>query len=126
MERDPTRGYDWLEFSYRPLKDGLHDSGYRFIKLIGVTMSDKRDGTIHQEELHQWADHLVLTGSANIDVTRDGTIRIMSWGNQGGWKVPRSWSGYYGSDAMFHAKDMDAAIKRLETEKRIMTEVYGE
>ena len=122
MERDKDRGYDWLEFSFRPLKDGIHDSGYRFIKVVGVTMDEKRDGTVHKEELHQWADHLQLIGNTNIDVTRDGTIRIMSWGQQDGWITHDH--GFFGSDAMFHAKDMGKAIQRLELEKRIIEDVY--
>ena len=122
MERD---NYDWLEFSYRPLKDGLHDSGYRYIKLVGVTMSPERDGTVEKAELHQWADHVMLAGITNIDVTRDGTIRLMQWGSRsGGWV--NSWGGFYGSDAMFHTKNIDQAISYLETEKEIQKKVYGQ
>lgn len=64
----------WIEFVPRPKKDGLHDSGYRFIRLIGIDM----DGESH--DLGEWHDHLIVEPKCNIDVTADGTIRIMPWG----------------------------------------------
>ena len=65
--------FQYLIFKPRPKKDGLHDSGYRYIKLTGVT----RDGEHH--ELGQYPDHLVVEAPCNIDVQDDGTIRIMPW-----------------------------------------------
>jgi len=120
MERD-TKGYDWLEFSYRPLKDGLHDSGYRYIKLVGVTMSPKRDGTVEKEELHQWSDHVLLNGITNIDVQEDGTIRLMCWGGSNGWISDNL---TFSSSAIFYARDMTSAIRSLEVSKEIYTTVY--
>ena len=116
MERDK---YDWLEFSYRPLKDGLHDSGYRYIKVVGVTMT--ADG-VEEEELHQWADHVLLNGITNIDVTKDGTIRLMCYIGQGGWR--EQMRGFHGSDAMFAANNLDETVRQLEMEKEIHAEVY--
>ncbi len=116
MERD-IKKYDWLDFSYRPLKDGLHDSGYRFIKLVGVTITD--DGE-EREDLNQWADHVLLSGITNIDVTADGTIRLMSYLSQGHWI--NTFQGFSeGSSAMFRAENIDNAIGMLEVEKK----VYG-
>ena len=109
------KSYDWLEFNYRPLKDGLHDSGYRFIKLVGVTIID--DGE-EREELNQWADHVLLTGITNIDVTKDGTIRLMSYLSQGRWI--NNFQGFPGgSSAMFHAENIGEAIRMLEVEKEV-------
>lgn len=64
----------WVEFQPRPKKDGLHDSGYRFIRLTGV---DKEGG---RHDLGEWHDHLIVEPECNIDVEPDGTIRIMPWG----------------------------------------------
>lgn len=63
----------WIEFKPRPKKDGLHDSGYRFIQLTGVD----DDGNRH--DLGEWHDHLIVEPGCNIDVEPDGTIRIMPW-----------------------------------------------
>lgn len=63
----------YIEFRPRPKKDGLHDSGYRFIQLTGVD----DDGNRH--DLGEWHDHLVVEPACNIDVEPDGTIRIMPW-----------------------------------------------
>jgi hypothetical protein len=63
----------YIKFEPRPKKDGLHDSGFRHIRLIGV---DKVGGEI---DLGEWHDHLVVEPSCNIDVEPDGTIRIMPW-----------------------------------------------
>lgn len=64
----------YIEFHPRPKKDGLHDSGYRFIRLVGVD----KDGGEH--DLGEWHDHLIVEPECNIDVEPDGTIRIMPWG----------------------------------------------
>lgn len=63
----------YIEFRPRPKKDGLHDSGYRFIRLVGV------DGEGNDHDLGEWHDHLIVEPKCNIDVEPDGTIRIMPW-----------------------------------------------
>ena len=65
----------YIEFQPRPEEDGLHDSGYRFIRLTGVD----REGGRH--DLGEWHDHLLIETQCNIDVEPDGTIRIMPWGS---------------------------------------------
>lgn len=52
----------WIEFKPRPKKDGLHDSGYRFIALTGVD----KDGNRHQ--MGEWHDHLIVEPKCNIEV----------------------------------------------------------
>ena len=94
--------FDWLEFRFRPKKDGLHDSGYRFIALTGVNRTD--DGE-DRAELHQWSDHVVLYGPTNIDVTAEGTIRIAPW--SGGPWVNRDRT--FISSAMFYPSDSATA-----------------
>lgn len=64
----------YIKFRPRPKKDGLHDSGYRFIELIGVGV----DGA--EYDCGGWHDHVILEPPCNIDVEPDGTIRIMPWG----------------------------------------------
>ncbi len=96
IQDKPT--FEWLEFRPRPKKDGLHDSGYRFIALTGVNRTD--DGE-QRTELHQWSDHVVLYGPTNVDVTADGTIRIMPW--SGGPWINRDRSFF--SSAEFHPSD---------------------
>lgn len=90
--------FSWLEFQPRPKKDGLHDSGYRFIRLTGVTHV-KGQGEL-RTPLHQWSDHVVLNGPVNIDVEADGTIRIMPW-------LHKNWISqdgtFYTSSAIFDA-----------------------
>jgi hypothetical protein len=120
-----TQIYDWIELEYRPKKDGLHDSGYRFLKLTGAKMSPKRDGTVYREDLHQWSDHVMFQGPSNIDVTPDGTIRIMP-----GIGPSMQWVCYdtpvFFSSATFHAVNMAAAVKRLELEQEIIEKIYGD
>jgi hypothetical protein len=94
--------YRWLEFYPKPKKDGLHDSGYRYIRLVGVWIED---GEEKREELHQWSDHVLLNGPVNIDVTEDGVIRIMPWltKGKGGWVHYDS--NFFYSTAEFHPAD---------------------
>jgi hypothetical protein len=61
----------YFEFIPRPKKDGLHESGYRYIQLVGVTHSRERI------DCGGWHDHLLSEVPVNIDVEPDGTIRIM-------------------------------------------------
>ena len=89
--------FRWLEFKPRPKKDGLHDSGYRFIQLTGVNFAENH-GEI-RTPLHQWSDHVVLNGPVNIDVEADGTIRIMPWLAKG-W-ISQNGDGHFYSSAMF-------------------------
>ena len=83
----------WIEFVPRPKKDGLHDSGYRFIRLVGVDAENGR------HDLGEWHDHLIVEPQCNIDVTEDGTIRIMPWGDAkfyfsgSGWFTSSAWLG---------------------------------
>lgn len=76
--------FTWLEFRPRPKKDGLHDSGYRYIDLVGVA---KVNGEEVRTQLHQWADVVTFEGGATIDVTEEGTIRIRPWLHRG-WTTP--------------------------------------
>ena len=81
--------FDWLEVDKRPLKDGIHDSGFRYITIVGVTIEGGREV---RTDLHQWSDHIMFNSfidpysGVNIDFTRDGTMRIMPWGG-GKWKM---------------------------------------
>lgn len=86
--------FDWIEFHPKPKKDGLHDSGYRYIRLVGVKKREDEKGNrlgngLDKTELNQWSDHVVINGfasefgGANIDVEADGTIRIMPWAETG-------------------------------------------
>jgi len=84
--------FEWIEFAYRPKKDGLHDSGYRFLRVTGVRRLD--DGTTEKVETHGWADHIAFYGPLNIDVEPDGTIRVMARASDG-WAEPPY---YYHSD----------------------------
>lgn len=88
--------FHWLEFNFRPKKEGLHDSGYRFIRLVAVTRA--KQGGVTRTPLHQWADHVVLNGPVNIDVEANGTIRIMPWDHPG-WTTNHD--DHFYSSAMF-------------------------
>ena len=90
----------WIEFQPRPKKDGLHDSGYRFIRLIGVDA----DGTRH--DLGEWHDHLVIESGCNIDVTPDGVIRIMPWKGAGTFRVRESRRVWWTSTAWVDGNGM--------------------
>ena len=107
--------YSWIELRPRPLSDGHHDSGYRYLALTGGWIGD--DG-IQREDLHQWADHAMFYGVTNIDVELDGTIRIMCWGANH-WDTD---TDFYGSSAMFYPQDLDSTIKLLETYKKIRSD----
>ncbi len=105
--------FEWVEFAYRPKKDGLHDSGYRFLCVTGVRRLD--DGTTEKVVTHQWADHIVFYGPSNIDVEPDGTIRVMARAGDG-WAEPPY---YHQSDAEFYPNDMQRAIKYLRVHESI-------
>lgn len=64
----------YIKFIPRPIEDGLHDSGYRYIKLVGVDLETKTE-----YDLGEGHDHLIVDPPCNIDVEPDGTIRIMPW-----------------------------------------------
>lgn len=78
----------YIEFRPRPKKDGLHDSGYRFIQLTGVDV----DGGRH--DLGEWHDHFIVEPKCNIDIEPDGTIRIMPWTGDG-WKFDPDKPSFY-------------------------------
>ena len=122
--------YDWLEFKYRPLKDGLHDSGYRFIQLTGAWYerdeSGNRVGEPKKEPLHQWSDHVVLEGPVNIDVERDGTIRIMHWPSRRGWVNRDGEAMHYLSSAMFESGDPEEDIKYLQAMVEVRRKVAAD
>lgn len=111
MER---QAFDWIEFYPRPKKDGLHDSGYRYIQLTGVrwpehpTLAER--GALEKVELNQWADHVLLFGAINIDVEPDGTIRLMNWSHPGRW----THDGFMGSTAQFGNTDWDQAVQVVQ------------
>lgn len=115
------RVYRWLEFHPRPKKDGLHDSGYRYIRLVGAYVDE--EGEIHTEDLHQWSDHVLLYGPTNIDVTEDGVIRIMSWTAGGGWITTDH--GWFPSSAMFYPDNPEQAVKTMQVNVEVLREVYG-
>ena len=99
-----SKHFDWVELTARPLKDGLHESGYRFLRTTGGHHN------ADSVEMHEWADHAVFYGGVNIDVTRDGTFRVMPRGSTA-WEEP---DYLYASDAEFYPTDMDGAIKYLD------------
>ena len=77
--------YDYIEIKMRPKKDGLHESGYRYIRIVGVWTDD--DAQTHREDLHQWADHvrfqerMGVSSGVNVEFTEDGVLRMWSrWG----------------------------------------------
>ena len=122
--------YDWIEFhpktprrwwSFRNYGTGLHDSGYRFIRCVGVEM-DRKTRELTRTELNQWADHVVMYGPVNIDVTDGGVIRLMTHGSRSGWYSPSDW----GSDAEFFSLDPDADHRYIKTLGEIHRDVYGE
>ena len=111
--------YLWLEVKMRPKKDGMHDSGYRFIQVTGVSRGeDVIEPVWIRTPLHQRADHLTLYGVANIDFTEDGTMRIMCHDRAGGW-VTQGW--IEGSDAEFRSVDVSESVSLLN----VMDDVYG-
>ena len=69
----------YIKFQPRPKKDGLHESGYRFIRLVGVDKDNQ------EHDLGEWHDHLIVEPQCNIDVEPDGTIRI--WPGRGLFRV---------------------------------------
>ena len=101
--------YKWIEFKPRPKKDGLHDSGYRHIRLTGVQM-DEDTRELTRTDLNQWSDHVLLFGAVNIDVQEDGTIRLMDW-SRGAW----THDGRLGSDATFEPSNWDKAVSLVQT-----------
>ena len=98
--------YRWVEIKPRPLKDGLHDSGYRFLRTYGGNAG------VDPVEMHTHADHAQFFGAVNIDVTRDGTFRVMGHG----WRIP---DYLYSSDAEFYPDNVGAAIKYMQTMNQI-------
>ena len=108
--------YLWLEVKMRSRRDGMHDSGYRFIQVTGVSREEDSIELI-RTSLHQWADHLTLYGVANIDFTEDGVMRVMCYDHAGGW-VSQGWTE--GSDAEFRSADVERSARLMKT----MDDVY--
>lgn len=108
------QGFDWIEFDFRPKKDGLHDSGYRYIRLNGVRRMENpvlaERGILEKVELNQWSDHVLLFGAVNIDVEPDGTIRLANWADS-------RWThdGFLGSTAQFGNTSWDNALRIVQT-----------
>jgi len=116
--------YSWIELRPRPLTDGHHESGFRYLSLTGVWTDDRGgivlddDDGVRREDLHQWADHVMLYGVVNIDVELDGTIRLMCWGPKQSWECNER-PDFYPSSAMFYPSDFDNTIALLTTYKEI-------
>jgi len=117
--------YSWIELRPRPLSDGHHESGYRFLSLTGAWTDDKGgtvlfddDDGVRREDLNQWADHAMFYGVTNIDVELDGTIRIMCWGKNN-WDHD---GDFWSSSAMFYPQDLDSTIELLKTYKKIRSD----
>lgn len=74
--RQTAETFRWVEVKPKPKKAGLHDSGYRFLQVVGVTVDGKR------VDLGEWHDvvHFGMTEPASIDldVTEDGAWRFFS------------------------------------------------
>lgn len=105
--------YDWLEFKVRPKKDGLHDSGFRYIQLTGATRNRETD-QVTKTPLNQWSDVVTLYGIVNIDVEPDGTIRLFQRGG-GLWKA--AWGeDYFLSSAEFVSTTPEDDIKLIRIE----------
>lgn len=109
--------FQWIEIDPRPLKDGLHDSGYRFLRLTGVSLD--QDGKEVRTPLHQWSDHAIFLGPVNIDTTSDGRMRIMLW-SQGQWDCEDARHGLFVSTAVFHVPDFKDAARTVE----VLNEVH--
>lgn len=108
-ESDPSDGllFDWISFKPLPKKEGLHDSGYRFIEVTGWvrgSASDKPVPTV----LGRFCDHITVGGrpsgfgpspvGVGIDVEADGTQRVFL--RDGDFKFRADRTPFY-SDACF-------------------------
>lgn len=68
--------FDYITFKAKSKKNGLHDSGFRFIEVYGVTRTGKKG--FKKILISNKADNIRLDGIVSIDVTEDGTQRIFS------------------------------------------------
>lgn len=106
--------YDWVEIKCRRKKDGLHDSGYRFIQVTGVRR--RKAGKLVKKPLHQWSDHVLFNGPVNIDFEPDGTMRIMP--SAGGPLVPDV-ENLFCSSALFYFQEGKKAAQFILASNRI-------
>lgn len=102
-----TAEYDWVEFKVRPKKDGLHDSGYRFLSVTGVRQGDSPADNV-KVQLNEWADIINLYGVTYIDAEPDGTIRLMC--RAGKW----SHTDKGMSEAQFITSDPERTGQRIQ------------
>lgn len=66
-----AHNFKWVEYRPRPKKEGLHDSGYRFLDVYGI----EADGT--RVPISGYADHIwIRAPGANLDVTPEGVHRV--------------------------------------------------
>lgn len=114
------REYDWIEFVPRPKKDGLHDSGYRYIKGYGVRYErGKAEGEPCRDPLWEWADHVDFRCPTNWDVTAEGVIRAMPRG-----AAFRVYGDWWGSDGEVHSSAPEVVANYILRDAEIMRKVY--
>lgn len=102
-----TELFDCIEFKPRPKKEGLHESGYRYINVIGVKIIKK--GKIEKKKIAEWVDNITFSKDISnktkredypywniaIDCAEDGTLRAFSR------DAILLWDGWAGSDIRF-------------------------
>jgi hypothetical protein len=106
-EDQPTE-FDWLEWHYAEPNDPLHDSGFRYLSVVGVVGDVKH-------HLGSSADHIQVYGGVNMDVTMQGVMRIMP--NTG--KLRMLIPGFMMSDALFVTTEPDRDAALIETMGRV-------
>ena len=109
MNKNLPLEFDWLEWEYDK-GDDLHDSGYRYLSIVGVLDNQRFP-------LHTAADHILIYGTVNMDVTPEGIMRIMAW-DRG--KLRAMYPGFWGSSAMFITTEPKSAA-RLVTDMAEIT-----
>ena len=107
MDNPPTE-FDWIEWGWDPDSNDLHDSGYRYLTVMGVV-----GGVKHY--LGTAADHIQVYGGVNMDVTAEGVMRIMP--NTGKLRV--LFPGFMGSDALFATTEPDQDAKLIKVMSRM-------
>ena len=73
----------YIQFKFKP-KRHLHDSGYRFLVVKGdkgENLGEHHDHILIKENKIDWK------GAINIDVTKDGWIRIMPFSMNENWEA---------------------------------------
>jgi hypothetical protein len=66
----------------------MHESGFPFIKIIGVSYQEGKRHTLHEAFYNLgWHDHFITSAQTNTDSLGKNIFRVFPWGSKKNWQV---------------------------------------